>query len=153
MSTQTVPDLREPQEPSGGTHPVNVTHLVMSVVLLGLAATWALVQADVVERGDLRWLLPLPWVLAGVAGLLTAVLGGRRRRERAEEAHREAYRHWLEEEDLRHRRQAWEEYQAQQPTQQTAAPDETRPLSVWDHPDEAPPGTTDETTDETGEGR
>ncbi|TIC84323.1 hypothetical protein [Nocardioides sp. GY 10127] len=91
----TSPDDPAPAS-TGGRHPVHVAHLVMGLVLAGLAAVWALVQADLVHGGDLRWLLPLPWVVAGSAGLLVAVLGGRRRQERAEAARREEYRRWLE---------------------------------------------------------
>ena len=66
-----------------GRHPVHVTHLVMGVVFLGIVVVWALVQADLVGGDDVRWLLPVPWVLAGGAGLLATTLSGRRRREEA----------------------------------------------------------------------
>jgi hypothetical protein len=64
-----------------GRHPVHVTHLVMGVVFLGIVVVWALVQADLVGGDDVRWLLPVPWVLAGGAGLLATTLSGRRRRQ------------------------------------------------------------------------
>jgi len=65
-------------QPSG-RHPVNIGHLVMGLAFLGLVGVWALVQGDVVTGNDIRWLLPLPWVLAGIAGLTaTAVTGTRR---------------------------------------------------------------------------
>jgi hypothetical protein len=71
-------DLTEPlptTEPTGstresGVHPVNVLHLVMGVAFLGIAVIWALVESDTVGASDLRWLLPIPWVAAGVAGLV-----------------------------------------------------------------------------------
>ena len=66
-----------------GRHPVHVDHLVMGVVFLGIVVVWALVQADLVGGDDVRWLLPVPWVLAGGAGLLATTLSGRRRREEA----------------------------------------------------------------------
>ena len=67
-----------PARPSG-RHPVNIGHLVMGLALLGLFAVWALVRGDVVAGDDIRWLLPVPWVLAGIAGLTaTAVTGSRR---------------------------------------------------------------------------
>lgn len=62
-----------------GWHPVNVGHLVMGIAFLGLVGIWALIQGDVVGNGDVRWLLPVPWVLAGLAGLLALGLSGSRR--------------------------------------------------------------------------
>lgn len=63
---------------TSGRHPVNIGHLVMGIAFLGLLAIWALIEAGTVTGDDIRWLLPLPWVFAGVAGLLASVLGGRR---------------------------------------------------------------------------
>lgn len=76
----------------GARHPVNVGHLVMGIAFLGIVAIWALVQADVVEGGDIRWLMPVPWVLAGAAGLLAIVVNSRRGRaaERTEPAYDDA---------------------------------------------------------------
>ncbi|GAW52051.1 MULTISPECIES: hypothetical protein [unclassified Nocardioides] len=62
-----------------GRHPVNVGHLVMGIAFLGLVGVWALIQGDVVGDGDVRWLLPVPWVLAGLAGLLAVGLSGSKR--------------------------------------------------------------------------
>ena len=62
-----------------GRHPVNIGHLVMGIAFLGLVGVWALIQGDVVEGGDVRWLLPVPWVLAGLAGLLATALSGSKR--------------------------------------------------------------------------
>ena len=62
-----------------GRHPVNIGHLVMGIAFLGLVGIWALVQSDVVNGGDIRWLLPIPWVFAGVAGLLATTLSARNR--------------------------------------------------------------------------
>lgn len=59
-------------------HPVNISHLVMGIAFLGLVAVWALIQGDVVDGGDVRWLLPIPWVLAGLAGLLATTLSSHR---------------------------------------------------------------------------
>ena len=61
-------------EQDGGRHPVNIGHLVMGIAFLGLVGIWALVQGDVVNDDDIRWLLPIPWVFAGVAGLLATTL-------------------------------------------------------------------------------
>ena len=74
--TQTPPESAAPS----GRHPVNVGHLVMGVAFLGLTLVWALIASDAVEGGDIRWLLPIPWVAAGVAGVVASVLPSRRRR-------------------------------------------------------------------------
>ena len=74
MSTTTTTTER----PSG-RHPVNVGHLVMGIAFLGLVGVWALIQGDVVGDGDVRWLLPVPWVLAGLAGLLAIGVSGSKR--------------------------------------------------------------------------
>lgn len=68
-------------EPESGRHPVNVGHLVMGIAFLGLALVWSLVQADVVAGRDIRWLLPVPWVLAGAAGLAASAVTGTRRHQ------------------------------------------------------------------------
>ena len=69
--------LDAPEKPSG-RHPVNVGHLVMGVAFAGIALVWALLQGDVVDTGELRWLLPIPWIAAGAAGLAASVWPGRR---------------------------------------------------------------------------
>lgn len=62
-----------------GRHPVNIGHLVMGIAFLGILGVWALIQADVVTGDDVRWLSPIPWVAAGIAGLIaTAITGSRR---------------------------------------------------------------------------
>lgn len=75
MSTTTTPST----ELQSGRHPVNVGHLVMGIAFLGLVGVWALIQGDVVGDGDVRWLMPVPWVLAGLAGLLAIGLSGSKR--------------------------------------------------------------------------
>lgn len=62
-----------------GWHPTNVGHLVMGVGFLGIVGIWALVATETVTGEDIRWLLPIPWVVAGVAGLLVIAFSGRRR--------------------------------------------------------------------------
>lgn len=76
MSTETTP-LR-----SSGRHPVDVGHLVMGLAFLGLVGVWALWINDAVPGDDLRFLLPLPWVLGGAAGLLAMAISAARRNRR-----------------------------------------------------------------------
>jgi hypothetical protein len=78
MTDYTVPPPQPETGPMSGRHPVNVGHLVMGVAFLGLTLVWALVASDTVEGADIRWLLPIPWVAAGVAGVLASVLPSRR---------------------------------------------------------------------------
>ena len=68
----------EVETDTSGRHPVNVAHLVMGVAFLGLAGIWALFESTTIGNDDLRWFLPLPWLAAGVAGLLAVALTGRR---------------------------------------------------------------------------
>jgi len=63
-----------------GWHPVNVGHLVIGTALVGLFTVWALISSDTLELGDAHWLLPLPWLVAGVVGLAATVLRNTRRR-------------------------------------------------------------------------
>ncbi|MBC2933698.1 hypothetical protein [Nocardioides sp. zg-1228] len=56
-----------------GLHPVNVGQLVMGVAFAGMVVVWALLQGDVVETHQLRWLMPMPWLVAGAAGLAATV--------------------------------------------------------------------------------
>ncbi len=69
--------LDAPDRPSG-RHPVNIGQLVMGVAFAGMVLVWALVQGDAVETSELRWLLPIPWIAAGAAGLAATVWPGRR---------------------------------------------------------------------------
>lgn len=69
----------EDRDPASGRHPVNIGHLVMGIAFLGLVGVWALLKDGAIGSGDLRWFLPLPWLAAGLAGLLVATVGSRRR--------------------------------------------------------------------------
>lgn len=60
-------------------HPLNVGHLVMGIAFAGMVLVWALVAGDVVADDDIQWLLPVPWVGAGAAGLVAMALAARRR--------------------------------------------------------------------------
>lgn len=64
------------EENGNGRHPVHIGHLVMGVAFLGLVAVWALIEGGTVAGDDIRWLLPIPWVLAGVAGLVATTRSG-----------------------------------------------------------------------------
>lgn len=55
-------------------HPVSVGHLVMGVAFLGLTAVWALVTSGTLGLDDHAWLLPAPWILGGVVGLVAAAV-------------------------------------------------------------------------------
>lgn len=63
-----------------GRHPVNIGQLVMGLAFLGLATIWAVLAADIADGDALSWLLPVPWLVAGAAGLLATTLGAARRR-------------------------------------------------------------------------
>jgi len=71
---------------SSGRHPVNTGHLVMGLAFLGLCGVWLAVQSGAVATDDVSWLLPLPWVFAGAAGLIALALAGRRSGRRNETA-------------------------------------------------------------------
>ncbi|MBM0124951.1 hypothetical protein [Pimelobacter simplex] len=61
-----------------GWHPVNTGHLVMGVAFTGLVVVWALVVSDSVQVDENGWIMGLPWLAAGAAGLIASVLRGRR---------------------------------------------------------------------------
>jgi hypothetical protein len=62
-----------------GFHAVSIGHLVMGIAFLGIIGVWALVQTDTVTGDDIRWLMPIPWVVAGVVGLAATAITGPRR--------------------------------------------------------------------------
>ena len=66
-------------ETRSGFHQVSIGHLVMGLAFLGIVGIWALVQSDTVTGDDVRWLLPIPWVVAGVVGLVATAITGPRR--------------------------------------------------------------------------
>src|SRR3546814_18794183 len=77
MGSRTYSDATEHDS---GRHPVNTGHLVMGLAFAGLVAIWAVISNDVVADEDIRWLMPLPWVVAGAIGLGVSAWGGVRRR-------------------------------------------------------------------------
>jgi hypothetical protein len=76
-----LPDEAREPAPAGGRHPVNVGHLVMGLAFAGLLVIWALVVSGTVPDDDIRWLLPVPWLLGGGVGLV-AVLVSQSRNQR-----------------------------------------------------------------------
>ena len=62
------------------THPLSVTHLVVGLVFLGIAGSWALRETGLIEVDDYGWLFPLALVVAGGVGLLAAMAKGVRAR-------------------------------------------------------------------------
>lgn len=88
MSEQTHTDTETTAERPGlwaaGRHAVNVGHLVMGLAFLGLVGIWALYAGGAVAGDDLHWLLPVPWVVAGAAGLVATTVNGAARRDRWE---------------------------------------------------------------------
>ncbi|HSX69205.1 hypothetical protein [Nocardioides sp.] len=74
-----LPDEAAESPQRGGLHPVNIGHLVMGLAFTGLLTVWALFVSGTVPQDDLRWLLPVPWLVGGGAGLVAAVLTQRKR--------------------------------------------------------------------------
>lgn len=58
------------------THPLNVSYLVVGLVFLGLAGSWALRASGAVDTTEARWLMPLILVLAGAIGLIAFAAKG-----------------------------------------------------------------------------
>jgi hypothetical protein len=74
MTEPEIPLEEERAAAPSGWHPVNIGHLVMGTAFVGLLVVWALTSSDAVELNDAHWLLPLPWLLAGLVGLAATVL-------------------------------------------------------------------------------
>lgn len=58
------------------THPLNVSYLVVGLVFLGIAGSWALRAAGLVDASDVRWLVPAVLVVAGGVGLVAFAAKG-----------------------------------------------------------------------------
>ncbi len=56
--------------------PLNVSYLVVGLIFLGIAGSWALQASGAVDTGDVRWLMPLVLVGAGVVGLVAFTAKG-----------------------------------------------------------------------------
>lgn len=61
---------------STAARPLNVSYLVIGLVFLGIAGTWVLHEAGVVDGADVEWLVPLSLVVAGVLGLVAFATRG-----------------------------------------------------------------------------
>ena len=69
-----------------GRHPLSAGYLVAGLVFLGIATTWALRAADVIDDDGSRWVLPVVLIVAGLAGLAASVTrSARGRQERVAE--------------------------------------------------------------------
>lgn len=68
------------------THSLNVSYLVLGLVFLGIAGSWALRAADLVDTSDVQWLVPLSLVVAGVIGLVVVAAKGLNRRTSSDPA-------------------------------------------------------------------
>jgi hypothetical protein len=64
------------------THPLNVSYLVIGLVFLGLAGSWALRESGVIDLGTTQWLLPATLVAAGAVGLIAFAVSVTRGRSR-----------------------------------------------------------------------
>lgn len=72
--------------------PVKVTYLVIGLLFLGIAVSWALGASDTVKSEDMALWSPALLILAGAAGLLASVMNTRsksRRRQITTDSHQE----------------------------------------------------------------
>jgi hypothetical protein len=67
------------------THPLNVAYLVVGLIFLGIAGSWALHAGGVIDTAQTGWILPLVLVLAGVIGLVAFAARAASRRRRGVE--------------------------------------------------------------------
>jgi len=65
------------------THALNVTHLTIGLILLGLSALWGADAAGWTDFADSAYLFPVLLIGAGVIGLVAFLLRGSRRPETA----------------------------------------------------------------------
>ena len=56
--------------------PLNVSYLVVGLIFLGIAGSWALHASGVVDTADVQWLIPLVLVGAGLIGLVAFTAKG-----------------------------------------------------------------------------
>ncbi len=60
-------------------HPVNIGHLVMGTAFGGMVLVWAIVAGGAIPDDNIGWLMGVPWVGAGAAGLVAMAVSARRR--------------------------------------------------------------------------
>lgn len=76
MTDEPTTPLRAP-DGAPARRPVRVTHLVVGLILLGIAGLWALDAAGMTPWTTSRYLAPAILVGAGVIGLAAWLLSGR----------------------------------------------------------------------------
>ncbi|MGN6252827.1 MAG: hypothetical protein ACTHNS_13515 [Marmoricola sp.] len=79
MSHDTTPLPEQPPYDEPAARRVKVAHLVLGLVLLGIAGIWALDAAGLASWTVSRYLAPAVLVVAGLAGLAVSLLPGCRR--------------------------------------------------------------------------
>jgi hypothetical protein len=52
----------------------------MGLAFLCIVGAWGLVETGAVSGHDIRWLLPIPWLVAGAAGLAAVAISSLRKR-------------------------------------------------------------------------
>lgn len=58
---------------------VRIGHLVMGLVFLLLTGVWGLYVGGAIDSDNLRWLIPLPFLIGGGASLVALALTTRKR--------------------------------------------------------------------------
>ncbi len=58
---------------------MSIGYLVSGLIFLGVAASWGLREAGMVEAGSSSWLFPLTLVVVGAIGLAASVVSSARR--------------------------------------------------------------------------
>lgn len=83
------------------THPLNASYLVVGLVFLGLAASWALREAGVIDLAEARWVFPMTLVVAGLVGIVAMAAKGLSRRDDAQDTDYPTSSYFDDEGDLR----------------------------------------------------